>query len=86
MATECIPDQRDRLRAVGERLSALPSVWDIQRHVDHETHGVCLEVTFAADGVGVPSRACQLLGEGGAGVGDLARQGPNPIAWVVLDR
>lgn len=84
--SECVPNQRDRLRAVGERLSALPSVQDIQRHVDHETHGVCLEVTFAPDAVGIPSRACQLLGEGGAGVGDLARQGSHPIAWVVPDR
>lgn len=88
METECIPDQRDTLRQLGERLDGLESVLATDVILDDPTHGVVLEVVCDATRAGLPPRACQHIGDARATVVDVSPQGApsHPIALVVVGR
>jgi hypothetical protein len=86
--SECIPADRDQLRAVGEHLAALPSIEALDLVVDDATHGVVLEATVDPDHAGLPPRAARHVAAARATVADVSPQGSlgHHRALVVIDR
>lgn len=83
--SKCVPEQRDRLRALAENLAALPSVLAVDVVTSDPTHGVAIEVVIEATHDGLPPRVCALVGEARATVADVTPQGnpAHPIGVIV---
>jgi len=81
-AQHCRPAQRDRLRALAERLSPHPRVEAVD--VTTRARGTVLELVCGPQGRGLPPQCSRQIGAAGAWVSSVTPQGDHHIAEVRL--